>query len=73
MLTVLGLLSTEGWKFDHLIVMGLSGARGTLSYALARSAGRGIGPIVLCVVLMSSMFTTCVLLVSPGRKEIESD
>ena len=60
---LLGKAAWEGWKMQDLIVMGLSGARGTLSYALARSMGTGIGPIVLCVVILSSVFTTVVLFV----------
>lgn len=56
--TMLGVLSMEGWTMDELMVMGFSGARGTLSYALARSASSGIGPVVLCVVLMSAITNT---------------
>lgn len=53
----LGLLSFEGWQFNQLMFMGLTGARGTLSYALARSMGMHIGPIVLCVVILSTLST----------------
>ena len=52
---MLGTLSMEGWTMDEMMMMGFSGARGTLNYALARSASSKIGPIVLCVVLMSAI------------------
>ena len=57
---VFGPLTGEGWKFHDLMFVGLSGARGTLSYALARSAGSNIGHIVLCVVLLSTL-CTCII------------
>ena len=56
----LGFAAGEGWKFYDLMFMGFSGARGALSYALARSNGSNIGHIVLCVVLLSTITTNII-------------
>ena len=53
----LGYISREQWSFDQLMFMGLMGSRGTLSYALGRSISNDLGPIVLCVVLMSTFMS----------------
>lgn len=55
--TAFGIISRENWDFDDLMFMGCMGSRGTLSYALARSISNDLGPIVLCVVLLSTIFS----------------
>lgn len=59
---VLARLTGEKWTFSELFTLGIAGARGTLAYALARSVGADTGPIVLCVVLLSTAFNFIVLI-----------